>query len=181
MAGRERNAVYDWLRLIGTVLVVVGHSSYISMHTKLGGVDYVLPGDVNPVYYSLFFRLFRMSSGWVYGFHMPLFFMLSGAVLALNGERDFDSFAASKVRRLAVSYFACGIFFMLPVKYLGNFYSAENFAEAVRSFLNGGESGHLWFLAALFWCMVIFSGLRRIFRRLGVRSVYLSIFAGGGG
>ena len=173
---KSRNIVYDWLRVIATLMVLIGHSSYIKIHTKLGGVDYVLPENISTVYYSLPFLLFRKLSGAVYGFHMPLFFMLSGAVLALKDDKDFDSFISSKIKRFIIPYLACGLGFMLPVKYLGNFYTSDNFIDAVKSFLVGGESGHLWFLASLFWCTVIFSMIRRFLLRKGVKSVYAIMF-----
>ena len=86
MRTSERNITYDWLRVIGTLFVLIGHNSYLSIHTEIGGVDYVLPSNVHAVYYSLPFELFRGLSGRVYGFHMPLFFVLSGAVLALRSR-----------------------------------------------------------------------------------------------
>ena len=169
---RERNIVYDWLRVIATLMVLIGHSSYLNIHTEIGGISYILHENINPVYYSWPFMLFRKLSGAVYGFHMPLFFMLSGAVLALNDDKDFDSFVSAKIKRLIIPYFVCGLGFMLPVKYLGNFYTSDNFMAAVKSFLVGGESGHLWFLPALFWCTVSFSIARRLLLSKGVKSVY---------
>ena len=61
-------------------------------------------------------RDIRLLSGYVYKFHMPLFFMLSGAVLALKALKDFDSFMKSKIIRLLIPYFVCGLGFMLPVE-----------------------------------------------------------------
>ena len=182
-AGQARDTAYDWLRLIATLFVVIGHSSYLSIHSHLGGVDYILPEDIHPVYYSLLFRIIRKIVGFVSSFHMPLFFMLSGAVLALKDYRTFDTFAEAKFKRLIIPYFLYGLGFMLPVKCLGNFYNADNFAEIIKSFLKveGGESGHLWFLPALFWCMMVFEVMRGIFLRLNIQSVYLLILGGGGG
>ena len=33
----KRDTTYDWLRLIATIFVVIGHSAYLSMQTKYGG------------------------------------------------------------------------------------------------------------------------------------------------
>lgn len=35
--------IYDWLRLIATIFVVVGHSAYYVIQPANGGVSYELP------------------------------------------------------------------------------------------------------------------------------------------
>lgn len=134
-------------------------------------VSFILRGDMSFIY---------NMSGWVYGFHMLLFFMLSGAVLALKPLKDFDTFFRSKVKRLLIPYFIYGCFFMLPAKYMANFYSADSFKRALYGFLLGqdGDSGHLWFLIALFWCMIAFVILQK---RLLItsKSIYASLLLTG--
>lgn len=103
---------------------------------------------------------------------MPLFFILSGAVLGLREIPPFDQFCVSKIKRLLVPYFLYGWFFMFPVKFIGNFYDKTNVLPAMRGFLSGAEGSHLWFLTALFWCMLIFVILRKIVGRY-TNSVYL--------
>lgn len=110
---------------------------------------------------------------------MPLFFMLSGAVLALKPIGSFDQFVKSKFKRLIIPYFLYGCFFMLPVKYAGGFYTKEKYFEALRSFLQGGESGHLWFLLALFWCMVVFVLCYKSMRRFRFDSNYFLLLVSG--
>lgn len=61
---------------------------------------------------------------WIYTFHMPLFFFLSGA---------------------ALGFWRCI------------------------------ESGHLWFLLALFWDMVIFVALFKVLQRIHMQKVVLVI------
>ena len=88
----RRETIYDWVRLIATIFVVVGHSAYLTMQTTYGGVEYILPQNLSIVYNFKIMDFFRYLSGWVYTFHMPLFFMLSGAVLALKPMAVFDKF-----------------------------------------------------------------------------------------
>lgn len=45
-----RVEVYDWLRLIATVFVVIGHSAYLDLHTEYGGIAYEVPGTVSWIY-----------------------------------------------------------------------------------------------------------------------------------
>lgn len=168
-----RVAEYDWVRLIATVLVVLGHSAYLEASSAYGGVAYGLPANVSPVYLSRVFSVVRFLSGWVYKFHIPLFFMLSGAVFALGAEPSFDQLCRKKAKRLLLPYFVWGWGFMLPLKRIGNYYTAETFATALRVFLMGEESGHLWYLTALMWCMLLFLILKKALNRLGIHSGYL--------
>ena len=161
MNKKEKVVLYEWMRLIATIFVVIGHSSYIAMSTSLGGVSYIRGPETSPVYFSDFFMLKNAIGDWVYGFHMPLFFFLSGAVLAIKPIGRFDKFVVNKIKRLIIPFFGAGILFLLPVKWIGDFYTDDTFLQAIGMFLNGEESGHLWFLPALFWSMIIFVILQK--------------------
>lgn len=177
--GGQRTLVYDWLRLIATIFVVIGHSAYLQIITMHGGVSYEIPIDINSIYYSTMFEWQRYLAGWVYGFHMPLFFMLSGAVLALKPLGAFDDFVKSKIERLLIPYFVWGWLFMLPIKRLGNFYNQDSLLSALKGFLGGEDSGHLWFLTALFWCMIIFYLMKKVLEKIEVSSNFLLLFLAG--
>ena len=156
---------YEWLRLIATVFVVVGHSAFWVINTTHGGVYYGADefGWIAPAYFSAVFGGVRAMAGWVYRFHMAAFFFLSGAVLRLRPIGAPGRFLAKKARRLLVPYYLCGLVWMLPVKYLAAFYTAEELPAALGNFLlGGGDSGHLWFLPALFWCMAVFALLEKL-------------------
>jgi hypothetical protein len=89
---------------------------------------------------------------------MPLFFLLAGAVYKISEKPDehLNELVIKKVKRLIVPYFLTGIFFMFPIKYLCDFYNSQSIFKALNAFWKGKESGHLWFLVALFWCFIIF-------------------------
>lgn len=167
---KERVSVYDWLRLIATVLVVIGHSRYIGMEATNGSVYYVMPEFTHPAFYSYVVSFFGLMVSYIYSFHMQLFFFLSGAVLRLKPIKSYDAFCFDKIKRLIVPYFAVGFLFMLPVKYLASFYTKEGLHLAYRTFYNGSDSGHLWFLTALFWCMIVFVAIKKLMERLRVQS-----------
>lgn len=176
----KRLYLYDWLRIIATVFVVIGHSSYLVIPTSYGGVSYELPSMVSNTYYSWLLDKIRFLSGWVYGFHMPLFFMLSGAVLALKPIAPMDRFVKSKFKRLVIPYFVYGWLFMLPVKYLGDFYTKDSLKLAMQGFLSGIDSGHLWFLTSLFWCMMAFVLIEKIVSKLsGTENRYVILMLSG--
>lgn len=174
-----RVTVYDWLRVIATIFVVIGHSAYLNIQTTFGGVAYELPSNLNAAYNSSLLIGCRYLAGWVYSFHMPLFFMLSGAVLALKPIGDFDRVFEAKVHRLLIPYFIYGWLFMLPVKRIGGFYSNNSLKEALRGFLSGVDSGHLWFLIALFWCIIIFCILVKSLIKLNIQSIYAVLLIAG--
>lgn len=168
-----RVEIYDWVRLLATVLVIIGHCAYLSIGAEHGGVEYVVPDEVVHYFYTGIFEQIRVLSNWVYDYHMPLFFFLSGAVLALRPVTDPVRFVEGKSRRLILPYFVCGWLFMLPVKYLSGFYTREGFLQAVPLLLTGSDSGHLWFLPALFWCMVLFVLLEKLLQGWKLESKYL--------
>lgn len=174
----NRITLYDWMRLIGTILVVVGHSAYLSITTSGGGVNYQLPPTVSSSYGSFLLNALRWLAGFAYTFHMPLFFFLSGAVLGLRPIPKFDSFLKGKIKRLLVPYFLYSWLFMLPVKYLGGFYDKASLERAMQGVLTGVDSGHLWFLTSLFWCMVTFVIVYKIITRF-TKSLYALLLCSG--
>lgn len=171
--------MYDWLRFIATILVVIGHSAYLATELELGGVTYELPQQLNSAYNSGFLSFFRQLPEWIYEFHMPLFFMLSGVVLAIKPMERFDKLCASKIKRLILPYFIYGCLFMIPIKYLGGFYDNSNMALVFAGYFSGIDSGHLWFLPALFWCMIVFTILFKIMKKLNINSIYGLLFITG--
>lgn len=170
MTDKKHIDTYDWIRVIAIILVVIGHSSYLSISTILGGVDYELPVTRNGHYFDIVCTTIRDIGTWAYQFHMPLFFMLSGAVTAIAKLDTFDKMFEKKVKRLIVPYYVYGLLFMLPVKYLADFYTKGSIREAARSFLEISECGHLWFFPALFWCFV-FSYI--LIKTIGQKSDFL--------
>ncbi|MBR1778690.1 MAG: acyltransferase [Alphaproteobacteria bacterium] len=156
-----RIALYDIIRIFAAILVVLGHSTYLTITTDHGGINYTFE-TAKTVFSSSFFKTWLYCSAWVYRFHIPLFFMLAGSVFALRPETKITSLLIKKIRRLLVPFFLCGLFFMIPLKTMGGFFDKDKLPEIVIAFLTGHESGHLWFLPALFWCFTVFVLLRRI-------------------
>lgn len=81
---KQRIQIYDWVRVISTLYVVIGHSSYLNIETICGGVNYVLPISLSSINNCSLLSFSRDMSRWVYKFHMSLFFMLSGSIFALK-------------------------------------------------------------------------------------------------
>ena len=170
-----RDTSYDWLRLFATLCVVLGHSCYLEMSSDLGGVSYAFPEAVSAAAASLPYRAVDYLSHFVYAFHMPLFFMLSGAVLALKPLPSLGTLLKTKARRLLLPYLLYGFFFMFPLKLASGYYTPETVLPAMGAFLLGGESGHLWFLPTLFWAMAAFVGLQKLLSRLPKWELWLPL------
>ena len=153
---------YDLLRIFAILFVVIGHSTYIAIAGEHGAINYQLPQNLSPEYNNWIFGVTRFLVGWVYGFHMPLFFILSGAVFGISSNYSFDTLFVKKVKRLVIPHFLYCLGFMIPVKWLANFYDNSTVNVAYVNSLGGGVSGHLWFLLALFWVFIVFWFIRRL-------------------
>lgn len=169
----NRITLYDQIRFWATILVVIGHSTYLEAYSELVQVEYSLPDKISSVYYSDVFEIWRTVQRWIYGFHMPLFFVLSGALFVYSVEKNIKDVFISKVKRLVVPYFVWGYLFMLPVKYLAGFYDRNSLKEAYKIFWRARESGHLWFLLALFWCMIYMYVVVNILERIKLNNTLI--------
>jgi len=78
----------DVAKGLGIALVVLGH-------TLRGLVNAGLLNPEGPV---------AVVDRWIYAFHMPLFFILSGLFLARSADRPLRSFVADKLLRLGYPY-----------------------------------------------------------------------------
>jgi len=74
---------YDCLRVVTTILVVLGHCTYFRIITDYGGVDY----SVYATDGCIALRCFQIITGFLYLFHMPLFMALSGALFFKTIEK----------------------------------------------------------------------------------------------
>ena len=101
---------------------------------------------------------------WVYFFHMPLFFFLSGCVFS-GGKYDFKTFISKKLRSLVIPYFTLGggIFLFWCVLYALEGRSGGDYMEMLKNFLVQEHFWTVWFLACLFLTELIYYGLHRTF------------------
>lgn len=68
---------YDAIRLIATVLVVIGYSVYTTIITQYGGI--IVETEYGSIQNNL-----QLLVCLIYSFHMPLFIALSGAYMKLE-------------------------------------------------------------------------------------------------
>ena len=129
----------DVCKGLGIILVVFGHALKQT-------------GDTNTV--------FQILLSFIYSFHMPLFFMVSGFVskkileFTANGERM--KYIKSRAVRLLVPYFAVGLFYM-PIKFVLSRFAVKpyDFSNAWKILIGENPNTVLWFLYTLFWVSVV--------------------------
>jgi acyltransferase len=140
---RQRDVSVDAARGIGVILVVFGHT----------------------------FQVYSVTS-YVYAFHMPLFFLLSGYTFNIQNHRqDLGRFLRRNFLRLMVPYFGAAILSYLFYGYLAPILSLPeiNLSTAAGGILNGNGinlpfNDVLWFLPAFFFAGIIFLALGFILR-----------------
>lgn len=149
MKGRGRIVWLDAAKGIGILLVVVGHA--------LGGlIDSPLGAGLG---------VFRAAFFAIYSFHMPLFFMLSGVLVADRLTRDRGGFGRSMIFSIAWPYFLWSAIQFTIIYQMGALVNqpVERYWPTLLS-LPWHSVSQFWFLQTLF----ILHGLSLLtWRRLG--------------
>lgn len=143
---KERIAWIDMAKGYGTLLVIYAHLGRDSLWT------------------------------WMYSFHLPLFFFLSGYVF--NGQRKLGEFVLKKCKAILVPYFCLGIpmvmFELLKYIYVGDF-SGQAVIQLVKDFLLQRRLWTLWYIACLFCLNLLFYVLLRVCKEEWMVAVVTSV------
>jgi fucose 4-O-acetylase-like acetyltransferase len=133
----------DYCKGFGIFYVVFGH--------VLGGL--VPSGIVSDS------AQYRFVDGWLYAFHMPLFFFLSGLFAWQSGSQPFGRFISKKAATLAYPYFVWSLLQgLLETSHYGNHSLALSGLPKIVCV----PIGQYWFLYALFAITVLYWLFRRI-------------------
>lgn len=149
MVQKEKNRQIVLLTLFAMTLVVVGHS------------------DITSDFKNLW--IYK----WVYSFHMPLFFSISGFLFALTmpnaklSTMTFGSFVKKKAIRLLIPFlFINTVIFIIKANVIKDHSMMQNpVTLSGVSFLDStlfNPMGFMWFLPALFVIFIIVFLLRKI-------------------
>lgn len=156
MASNYKHNEYDLLKVISTLLVVIGHITirYSNLSTL----------DINS-------NIFRIITKCIYLFHMPLFMTISGAIYSINKNKQsykhFKEFSLNKAKRLLIPYYCIGFIFLIPTiliidKTNGDIITWQNITYKYIQFIIGYDCKHLWYLLALFEIFIIHFWLKKI-------------------
>lgn len=101
----------------------------------------------------------------VYSFHMPLFFLLSG--YCFSSRRKFGDFVLTKLKTIVLPIFSLGLTGAIVVAVLSYFLKHENIDWKwlfLNPFVQYKEHSLLWYLAALFVALIIFYAITKLFK-----------------
>lgn len=138
--GKRLNYI-DFLQFIGPIFVIIGHA--------MNGLTY------NPILNPI--------KDWIYIFHMPLFFFISGYLFIYKEglqNKSYKDFIKGKFLRLMLPYIVLNIIFIIP-KFLGSAFIKDQVEFSLQYFIyiflapRANIWGHLWFLFALFLVYLI--------------------------
>ena len=148
---------YDVLRVILTIIVVIGHCSYVVIESNYGGINYA-----DLVAGSRIQFLINANNYVIYSFHMPCFIALSGAVYSFQvhkgNRKSFGVFFSNKFSRLLIPFFIVSFLYSVPIKYVTGYW---NNSDVLVKDIFWGQillqgNTHLWFLMCLFLIFLIF-------------------------
>ena len=108
----------------------------------------------------------------IYGFHVPLFIILSGITFNINSD-NFLSFLKKRIYRMIIPYIIWGIISIIIYAFLGEYFDGKNKISLTQCLLGlmwaNGEKGlmrwnlPLWFLPTLFSIHIIYYFLDKYF------------------
>lgn len=153
---------YSVVRNIAILLVVIGHCNVFADGVVFFSIKYT--GWLRTV--------IDFICDFIYDFHMPLFFAISGAVYYANRiyKNKYDTIfeiIKNKFTRLMIPYFEVLIVLMLPLKILMGEYalSGDGILHILKDIAMFENNGHLWFLPTLFAIFIIFWVIEKILKK----------------
>ena len=135
---KDRVIFLDYAKAIGIFLVVLGHAICFLPKTNLGN------------------SIFNI----IYSFHMPLFFIISGIVIAITTKKtnniDLKYKYFNLFYRLMIPYFLWSILYIF-IRIMNNPYHIKHyFCRTIIAIISGSGLAPLWFLFSLFVSEVCF-------------------------
>lgn len=153
MNSNEREYKYDLMRIFLTLLVVIGHSTYYTILTPFGGIDYNGLMFINGVEDSKVHIIASYFTSLIYLFHMPAFFALSGSLfrkqIISHKWKKLGTLAKNKFERLILPCIFVWICWNIPIKYISNYYNGVKPQYWITQMMFP-ECVYLWFLESFF-------------------------------
>ena len=125
------------------------------MKEKINYIDYSKGIAILFVIFGHVYSGNNIATTWIYSFHMPLFFIISGFLLKLNKNKDTKSMILKKFKSLMVPYILFSIINIVGF-YLIKDLSYEVFKGNIFNTITLFGIGALWFLPALFISETLF-------------------------
>lgn len=157
---RDYVPAYDLIRVIATVLVIIGHSSTLAITTATGSINPYASID-SLVVPSIAETIRKI----IYSFHMPLYVCLSGMTFALSREDKNLGWLGKRFKRLVIPYILTAVFLHIPVRFIIGYYGTEWDLGTIliQDVILGYDINYLWFLQMLFCVNVLaFAGQKKL-------------------
>lgn len=153
----KKISIYQYLRGVVILLVLLGHSLYMAAGSEYGSLSYfdlIQGNEAMKVNNGL-----QLFVDMIYGFHMPLFMMLSGAVYMYTRKeistiKEVGAFILKKAKRLLIPFVLVTIFWQIPLKYISGYFT-NGIKDAILGQLLLFGNSHLWFIVVLFIIFVV--------------------------
>jgi fucose 4-O-acetylase-like acetyltransferase len=161
---REKRFVWlDYDKGISIILVAYGHCYFMLFDHGI---------DMNQYPYFNYMGVF------LYGFRMPLFFIVSGILIAKSlKKRGLSTYLLNRVNNILYPLFIWGgiqiTLAIISSRYTDGNITAESYLDLL---LHPRRTGHFWYLNALFFIGVIYSVLKTKFKI----NIYTQLLIGGG-
>lgn len=152
----SRNINYDILRLAATFAVILIH--IIAIY-ELG--KFYSFADFNLYFYDIL----NNSIYWC----VPIFFMLSGALLLGNEKEDINTFYKKRLNKILIPTIFWSLFFLIYLHLYENF----SLFNMIGAFLKGKPFYHLWFMFAILGLYVFTPYIRIVVQKLEQKELKL--------
>ena len=150
----------DVIRIVLTVLVVIGHANYYNAGNAYGGIYIADQLSAAGIADTVFHGFVEQIKQLIYTFHMPAFFALSGTLF--YGQMKSERFSSAveviknKATRLIVPFVLVYLFWNTPVKIVSGYYSkSPNIWKDILMQMLIPTNMYLWYLEALFFDFVL--------------------------
>lgn len=145
-------------------------------HDRLDHIDIAKGIAILLVIVGYTFTVWKIKVNWIFSFHMPLFFIMSGFFFKDNKKTEYKKLFKS----LIIPYLFLN-FFKLMLMYIANHEQVNLYRQFAaiaygNAFLGAKKLcivdvpiiGMTWFLLALFWCKIIYNELNKIAEKIGI-------------
>lgn len=159
----KSNHLMALMSLWGVILVVLGHSGFEEPFIA---------------------EKLRWLDTWIYMFHMPLFFFISGYLYSFTNknfdEIDVKKFLKKKFIRLYVPYIVLGLI-VFCIKFCMSGFMGISRSYSLQDFLMmfiaprwpNSTMGYLWFIGTMFFMFIVIAILGKL--RINLRTLSVSI------
>lgn len=142
---------YDCMRALGCIFI-------IGIHTT----DSIKPNVIESTWQWEFGDIFQM----IFRIGLPLFFMISGALLLNSEKESLKEFYGKRFCKVVIPLFIYSLFYLYTFKYGNSIFNVNILLDASKEILSTYVSGHLWFIYTILGIYLITPFISIMVRKL---------------